>query len=397
MAEFYRKKLKNGMIILFEKRDIDVVSVASTIKFGAAYEDEKIKGISHFLEHLMFKGTKTRSHEEIVREIEKKGGILNAYTSEEITSYWAKLPSKHFFSGLNITSDLILNPKIDKIEFEKEKNVIIEEIKMYKDNPLYYVNDKIKEFLYKKPFGMSIAGKEEIIKKLTREEVIELFKKNYTADSMILTAVGKVDFDEICKKVETIFPSTKRSLIEHNPVKITAEEIEKRKGIDQAHFVFGFHSPSLIEKEKHAYEIAGVYLFGGMSSVLFEEIREKRGLAYAVKGSFDLGKKFGYGTIYVGTMKEKVKEVKEIILTEIKNLKDLKQKDFEECKEQLIGNKNIVEEDSTNVMNALMIEETAGNAEEYYKYEERIRAVKLDDVRKIAKLKSFSSFALVPE
>ena len=343
----------------------------------------------------MFKGTKTKTQEEIAREIEKKGGILNAFTSEEVTSYWNKLPSKHVASGINIASDLILNPKFDAVEFEKEKNVIIEEIKMYHDNPLLYVYDKIKKLLYEKPFGMSIAGKQEIIKKMRREEIIKKFNSFYTSDSMILCVVGDADFEEVCRMGEKIYPSTKRKFIEFKPAKINREEEEKRKDLEQAHFVFGFHAPTLKDKERYVYELAGSYLFEGMSSRLFQEIREKRGLAYAVKGNFDLGKNYGYGTIYCGTRKEKINEIKKIILKEIKNLKSLKQRELEECKEQLIGNKKIFEEDSSNAMNMLMLEEAAGDAEEYYKYDDKINAVKLKEVKEI-KLKNFSSFSLVP-
>ena len=393
---FYRKKLGNGLTILFEKRKMPVVSIAASVKFGSAYELAREKGISHFVEHLMFKGTKNRSQKEIAEEIEKKGGVLNAFTGEEVTSYWCKLPSKHLFSGMNITSDLILNPKFDPKEFEKEKNVIIEEIKMYHDNPIFYTNEKIKELLYKKPFGMSIVGKKEIIRNLKRQEVINLFNKNYTSDSMILSVVGNADFEEICEFAGKIYPEKKREILEYKPVKRNLQAIEKRKDLQQANFVFGFHAPSLKEKERYNYELLATHLFWGMSSVLFQEIREKRALAYSIKGNLDLGKNYGYCMIYVGTLKEKIKAIKEIILREIKNLSRFERKDFEECKEQLIGARKLEEEDSFNTMNFLMLEEIAGDSSNYYKYEENIKKVKLEEVRKISKLKNFSSFSLVP-
>ena len=396
-AEFYKKKLKNGLTVLFEKRSLPIVSCSASVKWGAAYETEENKGISHFIEHLLFKGTKKRSQKEIATEIEKKGGILNAFTSEEITSFWNKIPSKHLATGVDIVSDLILNPKFDAAEFEKEKQVIIEEIKMYHDNPRLYSPDKIKELLYKKPFGMSVAGKAEIIRALTRQQVIDIFKTNYTTDSMILCVVGDADFSDVCEMAEKIYPQTKRQAVEHVPIKKNSEAVEKRKGIDQAHFVFGFHAPAMQQAERYNYEVAGAWLFDGMSSRLFQEIREKRGLAYAVKGTFDIGKDYGYCIIYVGTMKDKIKMVKEIILKEIKELKNIKQRDFDETKEQLIGNWNLLQEDSTSVMNALLIEESAGEAEEFYKYGERINSVKIQDIRKIANLKTYSSFSLLPE
>lgn len=395
MTEFFKKRLKNGLTVLFEKRNLPIVSCSASVNWGSLFEQEKIKGISHFMEHLMFKGTKTRSQEEIAREIEKKGGILNAYTSEEVTSYWAKLPSKHFDSGLNIVSDLILNPRFDKIEFEREKNVIIEEIKMYHDTPRFYVVDKIKEMLYKKPFGMSVAGKEEIIREASLTDVKKLFDSVYTTDSMILSVVGDADFEEICKIGEKMFPVRKRKISESLPFPINSDKQEIRKGIDQAHFMLGFHTPSLKDKQRYLYEVLGTYLFEGMSSKLFQEVREKRGLVYSIKGDFDMGSKYGYCSIYAGTKKESIPEIKEIILREIKNLKNLSQREVEEVKEQLIGMKKVEEEDSSNAMNSLMMEEIGGDAGEYYKYDENILAVKLKDIKNF-KLKGYSSFSLLP-
>lgn len=394
--EFYKKKLKNGLTVLFEKRKLPVVSISTNIKFGSAYESMDNKGISHFIEHLTFKGTKKRSHNQIAREIEKKGGILNAFTGEEYTSFWNKMPSRFLKDGLNIASDLILNPKFDEKEFEKEKKVILEEIKMYHDNPRIYVIEKIKGLLYKKPFGAFGIGTEESLKPMTRKQVSGLFKNYYSTDAMILAIVGNADWEEVLKFGES-FPTRKRKLIEHNPIKINSELVEARKGIDQAHFMLGFHIPNLSQKARYDYEIMLTLLAGGMSSILFRELREKRGLCYAVKGDVDIGNKYGYAAIYVGTVKEKIKQVKEIILKEIKNLKNIKKNELEETKEQLIGLKDLLAEDSTNVMNFLVQEETGGEAEEYYKYEYKIKNIKLEDIRKLSKLKAYSAFSLIPE
>lgn len=396
MVEFQKRKLKNGVTVLFEKRNIPVVSVSSSVKYGSEYELEKWKGISHFVEHLMFKGTKTRGQEEIAREVEKKGGILNAFTSEEVTNYWCKLPSKHFLTGVEISSDLISNPLFDETEFEKEKQVIIEEIKMYHDNPRYYVLDKIKEMLYYPPFGNSIVGTAEVINKLRVTDVKKLHDSFYTSDSMMLTVVGKADFDEVCKAADKSFARSSRKLAEPKIVEKNLEQTEKRKGIDQSHLVLGFHVPPLGSKMRYAHELAGAYLFGGMSSKLWQEVREKRGLAYSISGNFELGKRYGYCTIYSGLRKEKISDVRKIILQEIKNLKSAAQRDLEECKEQLIGNRDLESEDSTNVMNSLVFEEIGGGAEEYYQYGDKISSVKVEDVKKIL-VKGVSSFSLVNE
>lgn len=395
--EFYRKVLGNGLVVLFEKRQLPVVAVSSSVRYGAAYETEKVKGVSHFIEHLMFKGSKTRSQEEIAREIEKKGGILNGYTSEEITSFWCKLRSKFLDIGGEICSDLILNPRFDVKEFEKEKRVIIEEIRMYKDNPRLYVIDKIKELLYEKPFGMSVAGTEDSVRGLSRNNVMGLHNSVYAPNQMIFAVIGKSDIEAVLELAKKLFPKKEARVEFRMPVKKNEERVEKRKGIDQANFVLAFHVPDVRSKKRYDVEILNSILAGGMSSRLFQEIREKRGLAYAVKGDIDIGVGYGYYGIYVGTTKEKLKEVKEIILRELKKIRDLKNRDLEEAKEQLIGLNEVEREDSVRAMTELVQEEIWGKAEEYYKYADRINAVRLEDVKKLAKIKSYSAIALIPE
>jgi len=395
-AEFYRKKLDNGITIIFEKRKIPVVTVASSVKFGAQYESEKIKGISHFIEHLVFKGTKNRSVSEIPKEIESKGGILNAFTSEEITSYWNKLPAKYFELGADISRDLILNPLFEKKALEKERRVILEEIKMYHDNPSSHVMEKIKEMLFEKPFNLSIAGTAKTVNGLSREKVVELFNSIYSTNNMIFSVVGKTSLSQVLDQARK-FPKINKN-IRNIPIVLKNKQItEKRKGIDQAHLVFGFHMPKLIDKQRYAAEFFDSILGGGMSSRLFQEIREKRGLCYAIKSSLEQSKDYAYEMVYAGTVKEKVKKIKEIILKEIKNFKNLNKSDFNEAKERLIGLRQISKEKSDMTMVGLLQEEIGGNAEEFYKYEERINSVKLQDVKNLSKLKGYGFVSLIPE
>jgi len=394
-VEFYRKKLDSGLTVLFEKRKVPVVSVASSVKFGAQYESEKIKGIAHFIEHLVFKGTKKRTVEEIPREIELKGGILNAFTGEEVTCYWNKLPSKHFGLGADISRDLILNPLFEKDPLDRERKVILEEIKMYQDNPTSFVLEKIKEMLYEKPFNMSIAGTAETVNGLSREKVIELYKSIYASNNMIFSVVGDVDWKDVLYEAKK-FPKSKKDIKRNTIVLKNGESIIKRKGIDQAHEVLGFHMPTLMDKDRYAAELFDGILGGGMSSRLFQEIREKRGLCYAVKSNLEQSKDYSYELIYVGTVKDKIKIIKELILKEIKKMKDLKQSDLNEAKERLIGLKEVHKEKSESTMFELLQEELGGNAENYYSYEENINKVKLEDVRKLSKLKGSSFVALVP-
>lgn len=395
--EFYKKKLENGLTILFEKRSLPVVTCSVSTKFGSEFETEELKGVAHFIEHLTFKGTKKRTVNEISEEIEKKGGLINAFTAEEVTCFWNKLPSRHLSTGIDVSSDLALNPLFEENALERERKVILEEIKMYNDNPQVYVLNKIKELLYEKPFGLFGAGTLETMSKMSRQNVLDIFNSVYSTNNMILTVVGKADFEEICELAEKIFPKTEKKFQEKKPVMKNSEIIEKRKGVEQANLVFGYHVPTLKDKNRYDAEVLDVILGRGMSSRLFREIREKRGLAYAVRGILEQDKNYGYEMIYIGTVKEKIKEVKELILKEIKKLQKLDKKDFQEAQEQLIGLRDVESGDSEQVMADLISEENSGNVEEYYRYEERIQNVKLEDVRKLAKLKGYSFIALVPE
>ena len=273
---FLKRKLKNGMTVIMEQRELPVAALSISNRFGAGVEKSGIKGIAHFIEHLVFTGTKTRTHEDISREIEKRGGILNAFTAHEVTSFWFKLPTEHLFTGLNILSDILNNPIFKEDKFEKEKKVILEEIKMYHDNPQRYVYDLMERNLYDKPFGESIIGSKETVSSLQRNFVLDYFKSNYNPMNFIATIVGNADFEKVCDYLEKNF-SEKKSKIEKIEIKkINGETIEEREGIDQAHFLFGTHAPLMIEKDYTALEILNAYLADGMSSKLFLKIREEK-------------------------------------------------------------------------------------------------------------------------
>ncbi len=394
-ADFYRKKLDNGVTVIFERREIPVVSVASSVKFGAQYEKEDVKGISHFIEHLVFKGTKNRKVTDIPKEIESRGGIINAFTGEDVTCYWNKLPSNYFNLGADISRDLVLNPLFESKALERERKVILEEIKMYIDNPGSYVLEKIKEMLYKKPFNMSIAGTLKTVSFLSREKIIELFNSIYSTNNLVFTVVGRADFKEVLKEAKK-FPKTKKNISYIPIISSNGNFVKKRKGIDQAHEALGFHMPKLTDKNRYAAEIFDNILGGGMSSRLFQEVREKRGLCYAIRSNLEQSKDYSYESIYVGTVREKVSEVKAIILKEIKKLKNLNKSDLEEAKERLIGLKEINKERSEASMFELLQEEIGGNAENYYRYEKNISRVNLNEVRALSNLKGYSFVALLP-
>ncbi len=399
-SKFQRKVFKNGMTVIFEKRDIPVVSVAFAVRAGGINETAEEKGISHFIEHLLYKGTPKRNAQKIAMEIERNGGELNGFTDEAITAYWCRMPSKRLDVALDVLSDMIKNPLFDKKELEKEREVIFEEIKMYHDNPRMHVFDEIKKTLYDSAFGMSLAGTTETMSSINRAKMSEKFEQLYKPNNLILCVVGDTSFEKIVGFAEKNFGAEKGEVPKQKFELKNESKIEKRKGIDQANLVFAYHSPLAGDKKSHAAQVLGVLMAGGMSSRLFQEIREKRNLAYAVKGDCDIAKDYAYNIIYVGTTKENVEKVKKLILDEFEKVaKSLEEKELKEIKEQIIGNHQISMEDSQSQMANLLAYEIDGNAKDFYDFEKNISAVNLKDVRELAKKakEKFSFFALVPE
>lgn len=395
--KFYRRVMNNGMTVIFEKRNIPVVAVGIAVRNGGINESSEEKGISHFIEHMLYKGTPTRNTQQIATEIEKNGGELNGFTDEEITAYWCKMPSNHIDIALDVLGDMVKNPLFDEKELEKERKVIFEEIKMRRDMPRIYVLDEIGSCLYGKPFGISLIGDYKILASITRKKMLKKFEQIYQPNNMILCVVGDADFDKIVAFAEKNFSNKRGKVPQFKIKKNNKSKIKKRTGIDQANLAFAYHVPLAGDKKSYAAQVLSTLMAGGMSSRLFSEIREKRNMAYAVKGSAEINKDFAYNLIYVGTTKDKVEEVKKLILKEFEKVaENLDEKELDQVKEQLIGNYRIGMEDSTGQMTNLLLYEIIGNAESFYDFEKRIKAVKLEDVKELAKIKNYSFFALVP-
>lgn len=400
--DFIKEKLPNGITLLYEKRNVPVVSIGISIPFGSAYETEEIKGAAHFLEHLLFTGTKSRSSEEISREIDSVGGIVNAFTHNQMTCFWVKMPSEYGILGLEILQDMLNNPIFPEEKFEKEKKVILEEIKMYHDDPRTHISsEQIYKNMFDSPFGSSyIIGSEKTIKELTREKIIEIYKKNYNPKNFVVSMVGDIDLESVKKFLQEKFKSGNEKMYDLIKIKKKNEEsLEERSGIDQAHFLMGFHAPLPSTKEYYALQILNAYLTVGMSSKLFIEIREKRGLAYTVSGSIEAERDYSVYSIYVGTRKESLPEVKKIIIGEISNIKSMGEKDLENMKKLLIGHRKIKTEESINVMESLIYSELNSKAEEFYKYEENINNVKLAELINLSKklIENHSSATIIPK
>ena len=395
---FKRKILKNGLTILFEKRTLPVVSVAFAVRNGGINETAEEKGISHFIEHLLYKGTEKRNAKQIAEEIEKNGGELNGFTSESLTAFWCKMPSESIDTALEVLSDMVKNPKFDRKELEKERKVIFEEIKMYHDTPRFHVLDMIHQSLYEPPFGMPLIGTIKTMNSINRDKILRKFRQVYTPNNLILAVVGDADFEKIVDFAEKNFGNEKGNVPRFKIQKKDEIKTETRKGIDQANLVFAYHTPLLGDKKAYAAKVLGTLMAEGMSSRLFTEIREKRNLAYAIKGETILTKDYSQNYIYVGTTKDAVEKVKQLILEEFEKVsKELSEKEFKEVKKQITGNYKIAMEDSQEVLTALLLYEIDGNAGDFYDFEKNILNVKLKDVMDLAKIKKYSMYTLVPD
>ena len=396
---FQRKVLKNGLTVLFEKRDLPIVSMAYAVRYGGMHEKAEEKGIAHFIEHMLYKGTPTRNAQDIAKAIEHRGGIMNGFTDEPVTAFWVKAPSKHFFSILDVLSDMVKNTKFETKELEKERQVILEEIKMRRDNPMIFVHDTLLSLMYSAPFGNSLIGTPETLSKMNRETLLKKFMEAYTPKNIIFVAVGDVDFKKLCAYLEKSFPNSNSKIPSLPKIVLKSESRDiKRKGIDQAHLLLAYHTPLANSDLSYVATVLNSLLAGGMSSRLFSEIREKRNLAYAIRGDCTAEKEFGYSLVYVGTTTDKLSEVKRLIIEEHKKVaRDLDNKELSLIKEQLIGQHLISREDSQSELAYLLSAEIDGDVKDAFTFEKKIAAVKIADVKNLAKISKYSVLTLVPE
>lgn len=396
MTDFLKRRLPNGLTVLFEKRNLPVVSVVVATKAGAAFEHEKNKGLAHFFEHMVFKGSKTRDQKEISTAIEGVGGIWNGFTSEQMTLFYCKIPSKSFYVS-EVILDMVANPKIDTDELEKERGVILQEFNMVHDQPKQFLFDKMKEISYGKPFAFSILGFKENILKFKRDDFLNWHDSFYQPNNLIISVVGNTNFSDILELCNPFFKSNSKKEISPLNLKLrNGKFLEKRKHIDQAHLGYLFHVPNLKSKERYSCDVMNAILGEGMSSRLFQEVREKRGLAYTSNSFIEQEKDYGHCIIYAGVEKKNLKKTKEVIRAVLESMKKISNKEIEQAKEQCIGKWRVSNESSEKTAMSLFLEETMGKAENHYKYPEKIAEVKLNDVKKLIKFKGLSEGAIIP-
>ena len=355
-----RKVLKNGLrLITIPMPSFESATVMVMVGAGSRYETKNINGISHFLEHMAFKGTKKRpTAQDIASEIDSVGGEFNAFTEREFTGYHIKAPVAHLELMFDVLSDMLQNLKLDEHEIEKEKGVIIQELNLYEDTPMRNIADVYPALLYgDTPMGRDIGGKKEVIKALARKDFIDYMKSLYSADNITVVVAGGVEAKKTEELVEKYFGDmptfdiVRYSKLVENQVK-PALTI-KKKDTEQVHIAVGFRTIPLKSKEKYAFEVLASILGGGMSSRLFSEVREKRGLAYYVRTNSDLYQDAGTFYSTSGLDKNKVEEGIEVIIEEYSKFAsgraNLTEKELSKAKEFLKGHFILGLEDSHSV------------------------------------------------
>lgn len=394
--KFSKHVLENGLrVVTIPMKNAQTVAVEILVEAGSKYENRRNNGISHFLEHMMFKGTKKRPSTKIITELfDSVGGEYNAFTGKEQTGYWVKVPSKHFEMALDVVSDLYLNPLLDQKEINTERGVILQEAAMYRDTPMRYVWDVFEELLYgDQPAGWNIIGTEQNIKEMNRKDFNDYRKRMYMPKSTVVSIAGNFNPDKALSLIESCFKSK-----DNNNRKATKKKVIQRqtkpalkifqKDTDQTHLLLGFRGPHMFSADRHAAVLLGTVLGGGMSSRAFINIRERHGLTYYIDAGTDMATDAGYLFVAASVKHENLGKAIDLILKELNKLdqKSVSQKELAKAKEYLKG-KTLMSLESTNMVTSFF-----GNQElfrkkiqSHTKLFEKIDKVTPTDILNVAK------------
>lgn len=383
--------LDNGVNLLTEDiPHVRSVAVGIWVNVGSRDESGPVAGISHFIEHLMFKGTENRTAKEIAEALDAVGGQLNAFTTKEYTCYYAKVLDEHFELALDILSDMLFNSKLDSGDIDKERNVILEEIKMYEDTPDELVHDVFAGTIWDvHPLGRPIIGYADVIRDLSRETIKDYMDSYYVPGNTVVTVAGNINHNAVAEKISSIFGKRKgasRKRIMELP-KPKREITCRSKETEQVHLCVGAPGLPLDHEQIYVFQLVNTILGGGLSSRLFQEIREQRGLVYSVYSYHSSYHDAGLFCIYAGLSKENLNPALELIFKEIKDiqLNGVTDQELRRAKDQLKGNLLLSLENVNTRMSRL------GKSQLYLgkvvppdEIVQRIERVTGDDIRKLA-------------
>lgn len=396
MQKAKKKTYKNGLrVVTVPMKDNPTVTVLVLVGTGADYETKEINGISHFLEHMCFKGTTKRlTPKDISVELDGLGCQYNAFTSRECTGYYAKGDAKNFKKIFDIVSDVYLNSVFPETEIEKEKGVIIEELNMYEDIPQAHVQDLFDEVLYgDQPSGWRIVGTKENIKKMKRDNFVDYKKSHYVAENTVIVVTGNIINEDVYKEVDKYFKDihigksekkTKTKDVQNEP-----KVLVKYKETDQTHFVLGVRSFSIFDKRNVTISLMSAVLGAGMSSRLFTKLREEMGVAYYVRAHNDASLDHGVFQISAGVNNARTEEVLKEIIKECNLLvkQKVSEEELKKVKSFIIGNTKMALEATDDIANYYggqeLLKKEIKNLEEKIK---EINAVTSNDIQKMAKL-----------
>ena len=385
--------LKNGLTIIGEEIPyLKSISLGVWVKAGSIMETKENSGVSHFIEHMLFKGTTNRTSKELAREIDNLGGVINAFTSKECTCFYVKLLDEHINIGIDVLSDMILNSRFDELDIKKEKSVILEELKMYEDSPDDLVYDLLLENIYKDhSLGMNILGDRQSLKNLKRESILDYYNEYYVPNNSIISICGNFKFEEIVKQIEEKFKTWQPKSVDTTTTKPNFNPciVKKNKDIEQVNLAINLDAiPMTNNREVYALSVVNNVFGGSISYRLFQKIREEKGLAYSIYSSQTLYEDCGELGIFASTSTENIQEVYKSILEEIELIRNeyISPQEIHESKEQLKGSYMLdLESTSSRMMSNgknLLMRNKVDDEQDIIDY---INAVEYDDVVKIIK------------
>lgn len=335
--------LANGVRILTEEIPyVRSVAIGIWVRVGSRDELPGQDGISHFIEHMMFKGTENRTAKELAEALDSVGGQLNAFTTKEYTCYYAKVLDDHLELALDVLTDMFFNSKFGPNEIEKEKNVVLEEIKMYEDTPDDQVHDLFTSTIWQgHSLGRPIIGTKEMVMSFNREKVLDYYNHHYVPANTVISVAGSIDHQQVVERLETFFgqwsgPHVERQL--HIP-EAKYEINIKNKDIEQVHLCLGVQALQMDHPDIYVLHILNSIAGGGLSSRLFQNIREERGLAYSVYSYHSSYQETGFFAVYAGLSRNNLEDTLELIMKELKDFRNhgVTAEELFRAKEQLKG------------------------------------------------------------
>ena len=409
ITQIKKSTLPNGLKIVTENIDsVKSISAGIWVKTGSRNESDELAGITHFLEHMLFKGTEKRSAYDIALSMESVGGYLNAFTSTEYTCYFARCLDTKLEQAMDVLSDMIRNSQFPEEELEKEKKVVLEEMKMYRDSPDDYVFEMFSSQVFDgHPIGRPIIGYEETVSSFTRHNLFDYMEKRYRPDNLLVAVAGNVNHNEVVSLVEQLMDIENNGSTENEEQPLTEYSVSKQeasKAIEQTHMILGRRALNYDHPDKYLLLLANTVLGGGMSSRLHQNIREKYGYCYSI-GPFNQSyTDSGLFGVYIGTDKDYVSHVRELITKEFERMQNemVGEKELSEAKAQLKGKLLLSQENTSNRMTRLAKSELYFNRFiSLNELVENIDAVSREDLlnfsHKFFGVKQFSETLLLPE